>query len=72
MIADLPGYALAQREWEAMEPPDGGVRECSDCGGNGTMPAPGDPEGDYVLCGTCKGFGQLTPDGEPFDKKAGT
>lgn len=70
MSADLPGYARAQREWEAMEPPDGGPSECADCNGNGHVPAIGDPEGDHVECGACKGFGLLTPNGEPFDPEA--
>jgi hypothetical protein len=70
MSGELRGFARAQREWEAREPSDGGVCECSECNGNGTMPAPGDPEGDYVECSACKGFGRLTPDGEPFDPDA--
>lgn len=70
MSNEMRGYAAAQREWEAMEPPDGGVCECSECNGNGYVQAIGDPEGDCVQCGTCDGFGLLTPNGEPHDPHA--
>jgi len=70
MSADLPGYAKAQREWEAMEPPDGGPCECPNCNGKGELPDPTDEDADYVQCETCEGFGLLSPDGEPFDPGA--
>ncbi len=64
---DLPGYARAQREYENMEPPCDGPRECDSCNGNGHAPAPGDPEGDHAKCSVCNGFGLLSEAGEPFD-----
>jgi len=64
---DMPGFASAQREWEAMEPPDGGVCECPDCNGKGELPDPADEDADYVQCETCEGFGLLTARGDPYD-----
>jgi hypothetical protein len=65
-MTDLPGYARAQAQWEAMEPPEG-PSECPDCNGYGHAPAPGDPFGDHDTCSVCKGYGLLTASGEPFD-----
>ena len=70
MSNDLPGYARAQAQWEAMEPPDGGPMECPDCNGRGTVPDPKDEDADYLTCDTCAGHGYLTADGEPFDPHA--
>lgn len=70
MNADLPGYARAQREWEAREPDDGGPRECAGCNGKGELPDHTDPDGDYVQCEACEGFGLVTASGYPFDPVA--
>lgn len=67
MSTELPGYAKAQREWEAMEPPSGGPCDCATCNGKGELPDPTDEDADYVQCEACKGFGMLTADGDPFD-----
>lgn len=67
MSADLPGYAMAQREWEAREPDDGGPRECAACNGKGELPDPTDEDADYVQCEVCEGFGLVTANGDPFD-----
>jgi len=67
MSADTPGFAAAQRAWEAMLPPEDGPCECSDCNGKGELPDPTDEDAEYIQCKTCDGFGMLTARGDPFD-----
>ena len=69
MSNDLPGYARAQAEWEAMTPPKDGPCECPDCKG-GYRYTTDDAENEHeIKCETCNGFGMLL-DGEPFDQHA--
>lgn len=69
-MADFPGFAAAQREYDNRTPPDDGPSECDNCNGFGHAPAPGDPEGDHAECSVCKGFGLIDENGEPFDPNA--
>jgi hypothetical protein len=63
-MSDLPGFAAAQRSYEAQLPPDGGPVECPDCAA-GLVDTSG--FGDFDACDTCKGSGFVTADGEPHD-----
>ena len=43
---DLPGYARAQAQWEAMEPPDGGPRTSDFHPGDRVLYVPNHAQGD--------------------------
>lgn len=65
-MSDLPGFAAAQRSWEAMLPPEGGPSECRDCDGKGFNQLDADDDSDSA-CTFCAGHGLVTADGEPHD-----
>ena len=54
---DYPGYARAQRMYDAQTPPEDGPYECPDCNARG-----GDEAG---TCRACDGLGWIDADGQP-------
>lgn len=69
-MSNMPGFDAAQAAYDNMSPPEDGPYECPECNGSGSVPIPGDPEGEIMKCSACNGFGQIDESGEPFDPHA--
>jgi hypothetical protein len=69
-VSTMRGFDAAQRAYDNMTPPDDGPYKCPECNGSGSVPIPGDPEGEIMKCAACDGFGLISENGEPFDLDA--
>ncbi|MFA7291845.1 MAG: hypothetical protein WC023_06310 [Rhodocyclaceae bacterium] len=65
-MADLPGYARAQQEWENREPERPGPCECAECNGYGVLYSTNPVgEDEERPCTECAGQGWISESGEP-------
>lgn len=67
-MSDLPGYARAQAQYDAMTPPDDGPSECPECNGSGVSDLVIGDRDDTCQC--CDGHGYIDENGEPFNPNA--